>query len=557
MKKSKLITVLTLSLITVLLLSTVCFAANLKNGSKGTEVKQLQMNLNGLGFDCGSADGAFGKNTEKAVKAFQKAEGLSVDGIAGKNTLSAIKKIAKSVQNDLKELGYDPGTADGIIGSKTVAALKKFQKDHGFSQTGVATDDVRDDLKDALKEMKANAAADKKAEEEAKKQAEAEKKAKEEAEKKAKEEAKKKAEAEKKAKEEAKKQVEAEKKAKEEAKKQAEADKKAAEEAKKKADAEKRVQEAKDEISAEIASFDSTAKPVNGWYVLDAKAKPNGAPLRSSPFNNGINNTVGGITADSNPFFVVEKGTNTKGNLWFKIKGGKYIFSENVKELANYPITYNANGGSGAPEGDKAYKGISLTISDAKPVRLGYRFIGWAENSTETTAKYKSSENVIFSKATTLYAVWEKGIGSYASTKSEVVTYSLKKDGDLQLTENFKVSEFRCKDGSDKILIDNKLVALLQDIRDHFGKPVQINSAYRTPSHNLGEGGKSKSRHLTGHAADIYISGVKPAEIAKYAESLGVYGIGRYSSFVHVDTRPKSEKFYWKTSNIISVSTFR
>ena len=167
MKKSKFITILMFSLIIALLLSTVCYAANLKNGSKGNDVKQLQMNLNGLGFNCGSADGAFGKNTEKAVKAFQKSEGLSVDGIAGKNTLTAIKKIAKEVQNNLKELGYDPGTVDGIIGSKTVAALKKFQKDNGFSQTGVATDSVRDDLKAAIKEMKADAAAQKKAAEEA------------------------------------------------------------------------------------------------------------------------------------------------------------------------------------------------------------------------------------------------------------------------------------------------------------------------------------------------------------------------------------------------------
>ena len=70
-----------------------------------------------------------------------------------------------------------------------------------------------------------------------------------------------------------------------------------------------------------------------------------------------------------------------------------------------------------------------------------------------------------------------------------VKTYSLAKDGDKQLTENFKVREFRCKDGSDKILIDDNLPKLLQTIRDAFGKPITINSAYRTPAYNKKVGG--------------------------------------------------------------------
>ena len=57
--------------------------------------------------------------------------------------------------------------------------------------------------------------------------------------------------------------------------------------------------------------------------------------------------------------------------------------------------------------------------------------------------------------------------------------YSKAKDGNKQLSTNFKVREFACKDGSDAILIDDELVKLLQKIRDHFGKPVVINSAYR------------------------------------------------------------------------------
>ena len=58
--------------------------------------------------------------------------------------------------------------------------------------------------------------------------------------------------------------------------------------------------------------------------------------------------------------------------------------------------------------------------------------------------------------------------------------YSLAKDGARQLSPAFKVREFRCRDGSDAIMIDQTLVVLLQAIREHFNKPITITSGYRT-----------------------------------------------------------------------------
>ena len=63
---------------------------NLEKGCKGEDVKALQILLNGRGFNCGTADGVFGKNTDKALKAFQTKKKLTVDGIAGKNTMTAL-----------------------------------------------------------------------------------------------------------------------------------------------------------------------------------------------------------------------------------------------------------------------------------------------------------------------------------------------------------------------------------------------------------------------------------------------------------------------------------
>lgn len=62
----------------------------LKKGSKGDSVKSLQILLNGYGFSCGEVDASFGQKTDSAVKAFQKANGLTVDGIVGIATWTAL-----------------------------------------------------------------------------------------------------------------------------------------------------------------------------------------------------------------------------------------------------------------------------------------------------------------------------------------------------------------------------------------------------------------------------------------------------------------------------------
>ncbi len=126
-----------------------------------------------------------------------------------------------------------------------------------------------------------------------------------------------------------------------------------------------------------------------------------------------------------------------------------------------------------------------------------------------------------------------------------VKTYSRKKQGNLKLSTNFLVKEFACKDGSDKILVDSELVLVLQKIRDHFGKGVTINSAYRNASYNKKIGGVSNSQHTKGTAADIVVSGVSPENVANFAEYImdSKGGIGLYNGFVHVDVRTKRSRW--------------
>ena len=76
----------------------------LKVGSRGDEVKILQTQLNQLGYDAGKADGIFGTRTDNAVRAFQKAAGVTVDGIVGDKTRKAIEAALTPPTVDYKAL---------------------------------------------------------------------------------------------------------------------------------------------------------------------------------------------------------------------------------------------------------------------------------------------------------------------------------------------------------------------------------------------------------------------------------------------------------------------
>ena len=108
------------------------------------------------------------------------------------------------------------------------------------------------------------------------------------------------------------------------------------------------------------------------------------------------------------------------------------------------------------------------------------------------------------------------------------------------MSNNFRVREFACKDGSDPIFIDSELVEVVQKIRNHFGKPVTITSAYRTPQHNKSVGGTIYSQHLYGRAVDIRVGGgISPKQVGEYAEKIlgNSGGVGIYDTFTHVDVR--------------------
>lgn len=133
-----------------------------------------------------------------------------------------------------------------------------------------------------------------------------------------------------------------------------------------------------------------------------------------------------------------------------------------------------------------------------------------------------------------------------------ICSYSLEESGQKRLVlhgmkTKFLLREFRCKDGSDEVLLDSRLLEILQRVRDYFGKAVSITSAYRTAAHNKSVNGATSSYHLKGQAADFTVSGTSNREVAEFLQGIGAKGIGLYDytgGFIHVDTREKS--YFWQ-----------
>lgn len=82
-------------------------ATELKVGSKGEEVKEIQKKLQKLGYVI-AVDGDFGKNCEKIVKEFQAKNGLKVDGVVGINTMAKIDDLI-SATTKMPDLVVDGG----------------------------------------------------------------------------------------------------------------------------------------------------------------------------------------------------------------------------------------------------------------------------------------------------------------------------------------------------------------------------------------------------------------------------------------------------------------
>jgi uncharacterized protein YcbK (DUF882 family) len=126
------------------------------------------------------------------------------------------------------------------------------------------------------------------------------------------------------------------------------------------------------------------------------------------------------------------------------------------------------------------------------------------------------------------------------------------------LTKNFSLSEFKCRDGSDVpdeyACNVHTLTENLQVLRDALGVPIRVISGYRSPPYNRKIGGARKSQHMVAKAADIKVKGLTPDQVRDTilqlidSGEMMQGGVGRYVTFTHYDVR--GHKARWSGKGI-------
>lgn len=133
-----------------------------------------------------------------------------------------------------------------------------------------------------------------------------------------------------------------------------------------------------------------------------------------------------------------------------------------------------------------------------------------------------------------------------------VKTYSLKKQGNVFCSKHTKVREMACKDGTDKVLVDDKLMEMIEKLFSTLKcKKYVISSGYRTPSYDKKVGGNGKGQHTLGKAIDACFYGadgkiISAKEVSCIAQDLGFKGIANINKdyqYIHLDMR-SSGKYY-------------
>lgn len=131
-------------------------------------------------------------------------------------------------------------------------------------------------------------------------------------------------------------------------------------------------------------------------YGSNYKAKANTFSRGGYTFT-GWNEASNGSKADWTPYI---------GKDW------KWTYTNSITlyaqwRLNTYTISYNANGGSGAPASQTKTHGQNLTLSSTKPIKTNYNFLGWSTNQNASVPEYSAGGVCSINANTTLYAVWE------------------------------------------------------------------------------------------------------------------------------------------------------
>ena len=214
----------------------------------------------------------------------------------------------------------------------------------------------------------------------------------------------------------------------------------------------------------------------------------------------------------------------TNGNFTFNnlVAGTNYTITVEAKDLAGntktgtvtiktkvaYIVTYNNNGGTGAPSSQTKLEGTDLTLSSKKPTRVGYAFLEWKDSTVANANTYYPGSLYTKDSNLNLYALWEKGTIYFSAGYSATVTSPQTEEN----TTNSWKSEITVSEESDisytvtnstdaswcafYVFVDDKKVATSVDTGT-YKVTVPANSNVRFEIHSTGSS-STQDRTLTG-----------------------------------------------------------
>lgn len=155
-------------------------------------------------------------------------------------------------------------------------------------------------------------------------------------------------------------------------------------------------------ITMSLSTYTVTYNANGGTGVPSSQTKTYGKTLTLSstkPTRTGYN--------------FVKWNTKSDGSGTSYSSGGSYTKNASVTLYAiwkkkTYTVTYNSNGGTGAPSKQTKIYGITLTLSSTKPTRTGYDFVKWNTKSDGSGTSYSSKGSYTSNASITLYAQWKK-----------------------------------------------------------------------------------------------------------------------------------------------------
>ena len=113
--------------------------------------------------------------------------------------------------------------------------------------------------------------------------------------------------------------------------------------------------------------------------------------------------------------------------------------------------------------------------------------------------------------------------------------------------KHFTLDELKCKCGCDEVSMDPKFMRTLEALREVYGRPMTISSAYRCTEHPIERSKRVPGAHTTGSAVDVQVFGKDALELLRLAQEVGIHGIGisqagaRKNRFLHLDMAPATD----------------